>query len=778
MATPNTGPGQRLGRFLLIEQIGAGGMGVVYRARDENLQRDVAVKVLPAGSLTDDQARKRFRNEALALSRLNHPHIASVYDFDSAQGVDFLVLELVGGEPLDEVLRTRELPEKEVLRLGAQLADALDAAHRQGIVHRDLKPGNLRLTTDGQLKVLDFGLAQAVPLATSVQDMKTQSATSTAGTVPYMAPEQLRGEKVDARSDIWSAGCVLYELATGHLPFDARNSADLSAAILQQQPTMPVSRSRPFSQRFQDIILKCLEKDAEARYQSSRELAIDLRRLASGSSMPVAVTAPKRSKAWVVAVVALIAAIALAGTWWMNKPKVREGEIQAIAVLPLANLTGNAENDYFADGMTEALITNLAKVSALRVISRTSVMRYKGTNKTLPEIARELGVQAVVEGSVMRAGDRVRVTTQLVRADPETNLWGDNYEGEMKDVLTLQRNVAEAVVRQVQVKLTAEDRSRLKTTRQVNPKAYEANLRGRVLLSRISSATSSEALKHFKDSIAADPEYAPPHAGIAEIEVFSLPSSEHVPRAKAAAERALQLDPDNAEAHMALALVHLYFEWDWPGSRREFEKALQLNPGSASVLARYMIYLWSVGDYGEAVRVGEKARQLDPFSVAVNVDLGRSYYFARRYDEAIKQFHKTLELDPNNGFTRLVMGVTYGEMGKFAEATEEIARYHEIGGFREEAASIRRVFKSGGYPAVLREWVAAYETRVKVGRGQSWSVAIIHARLGNKDKAFEWLNKAAAEKNRAVVLTKSDPQADLLRSDPRYTEFLKRVGFP
>lgn len=758
----------------MLEQIGAGGMGVVFRARDENLQRDVAIKVLPPGALTDEQARKRFRNEALALSRLNHPHIAAVYDFDSADDVDFLVLELVGGETLESVIDRGELPEKEVLRLGAQLADALDAAHRAGVVHRDLKPGNLRLTSDGQLKVLDFGLAQAAPPATATKpDSQTASAVNTSGTVPYMAPEQLRGEKVDGRADVWAAGCVLYEMGMQKRPFAAASSADLVVEILQQAPSAAVR----LSARLQDIILKCLEKDPDSRYQSARELGIDLRRLASGSSSSQTLAAKKPQRLGMFAAVVVIVALA-AGIYWVTRPKVRAGEIQAIAVLPLANLTGNAENDFFADGMTEALITNLSKVNALRVISRTSVMRYRGSNKTLPEIARELNVQAIVEGSVSRAGDRVRISTQLVRAEPETNLWANDYEGEMRDVLSLQRSVAEAVARQVQVKLTAEDRSRLAPAREVNPKAYEAYLRGRLLTNRVNSASAAQAVKYYEEAIAADPNYAPPHAGIAEIEVFSLPAAVHMPKAKAAAERALQLDPGNAEAHMALGLYHLYNDWDYAAALRDFEKAVALDPGSASVHARSMIPLWAVGRFEDAIRAGERARDLDPFSIAVNVDLGRAYYFARRYDEAIRQYQKTLELDPNNGLTHLFLGVTYGEKEMYPEAVKGVTRYFEISGEAEVAVRMRQSFATGGYPAALKVWAERYAERAKVGRSQAWSVAIVYARMGDREKAFEWLNKAADEKSRAVVLTKADPQADPLRSDPRFAALVKRLGLP
>jgi tetratricopeptide (TPR) repeat protein len=416
-------------------------------------------------------------------------------------------------------------------------------------------------------------------------------------------------------------------------------------------------------------------------------------------------------------------------------------------------------------------------VKALRVISRTSVMRYKGSNKTLQDIAAELGVQAVVEGSVTRAGDRVRVTAQLVRANPETNLWADDYEGEMRDVLTVQKNVADAVVRQVQVKVTAEDRSRQAGPKQVDPKAYESYLRGRYMLSRVSTAGRLQAMQQFRDAIAADSNYSSPYAGIAELEVFSLPSAEHMPKAREAAERALQIDPDNADAHMALGLVHLYGDWDWDGAQREFERALQLNPSSPNILGRYMIFLWSVGRFDEAIRSGEQARQIDPFSVAVNLDLARAYYFARRHDDAIKQFRKTLELDPSNGLTHQFLGIAYETKGMYPEAVGEIATAAQLNARPQWALKMRQSFASKGFHGFLEQWAAEYEESVKAGRSQSWSLGIVYAQLGNKDKAFEWLNKAVREKDRAVVLTKAEPQSDFLRNDPRFGEITKRVGF-
>ncbi|MFB3154728.1 MAG: protein kinase, partial [Candidatus Acidiferrales bacterium] len=477
--------GKTLSHYRIVEKIGAGGMGEVYRARDEHLGRDVAIKVLPAGTLADEQARKRFRKEALSLSKLNHPNIATVFDFDTQDGTDFLVMELVEGVTLSDKLAGGPLPEKEITRLGLQLAEALEEAHERGVVHRDLKPGNVMVTPKGQAKILDFGLAKLLRPDVASATATTESFTETqaaAGTLPYMAPEQVRAENVDARSDIYAAGAVLYEMATGQRAFPETQTGRLMDAILNRAPQPPSGLNRRVSPGLEGIILKALEKEPENRYQSAKELAVDLRRLGIPGSAAAVLSArrpaTRRRMVWAagVALVALLAVLV-----GLNVGGLRErllggvvpGQITSLAVLPLENLMGDPEQDYCVAGMHEALITELSKIGALTVISRTSAMRYRNTDKSVPEIARELGVDAVVEGSVLRVENTVRITAQLIEAATDRHLWADNFDRELRDILALHSDVARAIARQIRVTLTPKEESRLAAARPVNPEAFE-----------------------------------------------------------------------------------------------------------------------------------------------------------------------------------------------------------------------------------------------------------------------------------------------------------------
>ena len=515
------GVGLELGHYRIVEKIGAGGMGEVYRASDEHLARDVAIKVLPPGTLLDESARKHFRKEALILSQLNHPSIATIYDFDTQQGVDLLVMEYIPGITLSEKVAVGALPEKEVLRLGVQLAEGLAAAHEHGIVHRDLKPGNLRLSSDGRLKILDFGLAKLWHPVTASAATESLSETQTmAGTLPYMAPEQLLGEEIDARTDIHAAGAVLYEMATGQRPFRDVEHSHLIGSILRRPPRPLTALNPKLSPELERIIEKCLEKEPENRYQSAKELAIDLRRLAMPTSaLPAAGshTRARHNQRWYLIPAATITAILIvAGVLVWNSHDLRDrllnragsSRIQSLAVLPLANLSGDSSQDYFADGMTEALITNLSKIRALKVISRTSVMQYKGARKPLPQIARELGVDGILEGSVQRSGGRVLVTAQLISAATDTHLWAETYERDLRDVLVLQSEVASSVAREIRVALTPEESKHLGSAHQVNPDAYESYLKGRFHWYKLSKEELDNAERYFQLALEKDPSYA------------------------------------------------------------------------------------------------------------------------------------------------------------------------------------------------------------------------------------------------------------------------------
>src|SRR5712691_2670444 len=517
---------ETLTHYRIVEKIGEGGMGVVYRARDERLDRDVAIKVLPTGTLADDTARKRFRKEALALAKLSHPNIGVIYDFDTQEGVDFLVMEYIAGATLAERLTAGALPEKEVLAVGAQIVAALEEAHEHGVVHRDVKPGNILVTPKGQAKVLDFGLAKLLRPGSEISTTDNLSSTAAlAGTLPYMSPERLRGEPADARSDIYGAGAVLYEMATGQRVFREELATRLADAILHQPPVPPRAVNARVSPELERITLKCLDKEPENRYQSAKELSVDLRRLASPSAVLPVATSRRFAQHYgryaimaaclaVVLIVGMLVGLNVGGARDRLLGRTAPPRIASLAVLPLANLSADATQEYFSDGMTEALITNLARISALRVISRTSVIQYKGTKKPMPQIAKELNVDGVVEGTVQRSGDKVRITAQLIEGPTDRHLWVESYERDLRDILALQSDVAKAIAREIRVTLTPQERAHLATAHPVGREAYELYLRGRYLVYLRGPENFRKAREYFQQAINKDPSYAPSYAGL------------------------------------------------------------------------------------------------------------------------------------------------------------------------------------------------------------------------------------------------------------------------
>ena len=786
--------GQTLGHYRVLEQIGAGGMGLVFRAHDERLGRDVALKVLPPGTLTDENARRRFRKEAPTLSKLNHPNIATVFDFDTQDGVDFLVMELIPGVTLDEKVAAGALAEKEVIRLGAQLAEGLAAAHEQQVIHRDLKPGNLRLTPDGRLKILDFGLAKLIqPIAA---DAATESLSKThgpVGTLPYMAPEQLQGEPADARSDIWAAGAVLYELATGRRPFPQSSYPMLTDAILRQAPVPPRAINASVSPELERILSKALEKDPEHRYQSAKELGADLRRLAAPpTAVPATKPAPgRRPYQWyALAAGGLVVTLLVVGMvvpqWeWRDRLLDKRGanRIQSLAVLPLENLSRDPDQEYFADGMTEALTTDLAHISALRVISRTSVMHYKGTNKTVPEIARELHVDAVVQGSVMKAGNRVRITAQLIEAPTDQHLWADSYERDLGDILALQGEVSRTIARQIQVTLTPQEETRLAAARPVNPEAYEAYLKGRYYLSKRTGPDYLKAMEYFQQAADQDPSYAPAYAGLAESYNFYaayglLSPQEAYPKARAAAIRSLELDGTLAEARVSLAFIKMVADWDWAGAEVEYRRALELAPGSAQ--AHYFhayTYLTPKGQFEEAIAELKRALELDPLSLIINTNLGETLRHARRYDEAIVQLRKTLELDSRFGPAHDKLGRTYEQKGMFREAIAEFRMAMDYDPKNNQPlANLGHAYALSGQKAEARKVLAELQERSKKGFVSPGDLATVYVALGEKERAIALLEKAYEVHAFPVVFINIDRRFDSLRSEPRFQQLVRRIG--
>ncbi|MFQ5816610.1 MAG: protein kinase [Terriglobia bacterium] len=788
--------GKTLGHYRVLEKIGAGGMGEVYRAHDERLDRDVALKVLPAGALADAAARKRFRKEALALSKLNHPNIETVYDFDTQEGVDFLVMEHIGGESLAEKVAQGALGEKEVGRLGMQLAEGMAAAHAAGVVHRDLKPGNLRVTPDGRLKILDFGLAKLLRPVAEPGAAPTESLTETrgiTGTLPYMAPEQLRGEEVDARADLWAAGAVLYEMATSQRPFKGKTGYELSSAILNQAPQPPSELNRHVSPELERIILKCLEKDPEHRYQSARELLADFRRLTAPAVEVPRRQVPAGSARLLLRLggVGLAVVVLLAVLFGLNVGRVGEWlgmggatRIDSIAVLPLANLSGDPEQEYFVDGMTEALITELSKIGALKVISRTSAMRYKGTDKPLPQIARELGVDAVVEGSVLRVGEQVRITAQLVEAATDRHLWAESYQRGLTDILALQSEVARAIAREIKVTVTPAEEARLARARPVNPEVYELYLRGRYHCAQWTPKEMNKAVEYLQQAIERDPGYAPAHAELATCYTvlaffdYLLPR-EAYPKTRAAANKALEIDDRLAEAHVALGGMSWYFEWNLQEAEREYKQAIELNPNHSMAHVWSAYTLGEAGRWEEAVAAARRAQELDPLSLWANNAAGEVFYLKREYDQAIKEFGKNLDLDPNDAGAYYFLAWPYEQKGIYAEA---IALLEKAVTLSESVpiyvAGLGHAYALAGKRSEALKILDQLQGQTTLMPPSPFDMALVYIGLGDKEKAFEWLEKAYEERSMRLVFLKEGPRFDSLRSDPRFQDLLRRMNFP
>ena len=786
-------PGTRLGRYEVVRLLGAGGMGEVYLAKDQHLDgKEVALKVLPAGALADEAARKRLRKEAIALSKVSHPNIAVVSDFDTQRDIDFLVMEYVRGQTLTQRLAAGALTEKEVSRLGSQIASALEEAHEQGVVHRDLKPGNVLVTPKGQAKVLDFGLAKMLrPVTTGTVTTETLSGThGAAGTLPYMAPEQLRGETVDARTDIFALGAVLYEMATEKRAFREESSPRLTDAILHQTPVTPRAVNPRVSPELERIVLKCLQKGPENRYQSAKEIGVDLRLLGSADiSGPLPPPAPRpRRTAWLVAGALLVIVAAVIGNqlWQPAQPDATppSGKIM-LAVLPLDNLSGDPEQEFFSDGMTDEMIAQLGRMAPqqLGVIARTSIMRFRNTERSIADIARDLQVDYILEGSVRRVGDTVRVTAQLIQASDQTQIWVDSYDREYLDVLDLQSEVARAIAEKIKIALTPQEAARLETIRSVDPEAHEAYLKGRYYLAKVTEEGFLKGKEYVERAIEMDPSHALAQAALAssyhELGFWGpLLRSEAYPKAKAAALKALEIDDTLGEAHTVLGMVAFEYEWDWLEAGREVKRGIELSPGDANAHHQYAIYLVHMGRFEEATVQIQQALLLDPLSRAINSDVAYVLYFEGKYDAAIEQYRKTLELEPTFVMTRGELGLVYAHKGMFEEAIAEVQQAVALSDSGTNIAYLGYVYGLSGKTVEAMKLLDQLKEMSNLRGGVPSQIAVIYGVLGDKDQAFEWLEKAFETRDSWLVSLKVYPWFDEIRSDPRFQDLVRRMRFP
>jgi serine/threonine-protein kinase len=775
-------------RYLVLERIGSGAMGVVYHARNVNLGLEVALKVIGHGLLASDTERKRFRREAVVLSKLNHPHINQIYDFDSHEGMDFLVMEFIRGKTLEDGLESGPFAEAAVLSIGVQVAEALEEAHSAEIIHCDLKPGNVMVNDRGSAKVLDFGLAKALQ-ATSGTLASVTEPGHVAGTLPYMAPEQFQGAAAGTRSDLHALGALLYELATGRRAFPQDSAAAVIEAILKQPPISPRAIQPGISPGLEGIILRLLEKEPERRFPSATQVIAALQ---SAGATRTAVSAPprpsrRRRSPWALAgaaVAGLLLAAALVvflragGGLRMPAP----GRIESLAVLPLNDLSGDPSQGYFADGMTDALITRLAQIGGLRVISRTSVMRYRGAPTSLPQIASDLDVDAVVEGSVLRSGNRVRISARLVEVDDDRHLWANTYEREIGDVLGLQRDLAGAIADQVRVRLTADERERLGHSSRVNPEAYDEYLKGRQEWSKRSLAGLEQARRYFTQATKIDPEFAPAYAGLADVYVLhdqysGLPAGEGLPRAEEAARRALELDSQLAEAYPALGLAKLYHRWDWTGAEYDFKRAIELRPSYATAQHWYSIMLRGQKRFDEALVASRRALALDPLSLIINANLGDVYFFARRYDEAIRQHRIGRQMDAKFAPTHLYLGMAFAVQGEKDSAIASCNTARSLAGDGAFAlGGLGYALARAGRRAEAEQVLGDLNRRANRGQAVAFDIGLVLVGLGKEDQALEWIDRACREQPSGVKDLGVDPRFDPLREDPRFQEILRRIG--
>ena len=740
--------GQQLSHYRILEPLGAGGMGEVYRAHDLHLERDVAVKVLLRGSLADPTARERFRREAHVLSRLSHPGVATIFDFDTQDGVDFLVMEYVPGGTLQSRLQRGPLDLDELARIGSEIGDALEDAHRRGFLHRDLKPGNIVLTTAGTPKILDFGLAGLLHASHSTTAL-TQTGT-VFGSLPYMAPEQVRGDADDSRTDVYAFGAMLYEMATGRRPFEKDRPEALMFEILHGT-TRPVRSLRPEAPPELDrLIESCLSKDPALRPASAGAVSQTLRRIREP---------------------------ALRG----GEPEPARDVIRSLAVLPLENVSRDPAQEYFADGMTEALISELARLKALRVISRTSAMKYKGVQKALPEIARELSVDAILEGSALLVGKRVRVTVQLVSARTDATLWTDRYDGEIEDVLDLQSRIAGSVAKEIAVQVTPREASQLAKRRPVNPEAHVEYLKGRHTATGASPQAIELALRYYQRALEIDPTYAPVWAGIAYCHNVRAgrgmaPPAEANAQAREAAMRALELDDSLAEAHSALGSIAVD-EMDFPGAIRSLQRAVELNPGLTGAYTGLGSLYFCSERHSEAQEAMLKALSLDPLSMLIHTCVGDAYYYAREYERSLVYYRKAVELDPRFDGAHTDLARSLEALGRFDESRREYEEGRRMsGGVAGPSFGLAHLEASSGNVAaarrILQELTEARSKRVV----SAWGIAALHSSLGDVEEAFRWLDVAVEERATGLMFLRVHPRIDSIRQDPRYKSLLRKVG--